>query len=130
MVSVVAIPVADVGSSPQQVHQTQAATDKKADMAPTQSRSVIKLRGPVDYATHLRRFKEDPRKLAVLLDFDGTLAKITQHPKDTVITEEGDLYLRKLTARTDIFTAIISGRGLPDLKDKVRRAGRWWLCDL
>lgn len=57
--------------------------------------------------------------MAILLDFDGTLAPITQHPKDTVITEEGDTYLRKLTERKDIFTAIISGRGLPDLKDKV-----------
>lgn len=63
--------------------------------------------------------KDDKRKLAVLLDFDGTLAPITQHPKDTIITDEGDTYLRKLTARPDIFTAIISGRGLPDLKDKV-----------
>lgn len=61
--------------------------------------------------------------MAVLLDFDGTLAPITQHPKDTVITEEGDVYLRKLTARTDIFTAIISGRGLPDLKDKITVEG-------
>lgn len=66
-------------------------------------------------------FKQDKRKLAILLDFDGTLAPITQHPKDTVITEEGDTYLRKLTERKDIFTAIISGRGLPDLKDKVSR---------
>lgn len=57
--------------------------------------------------------------MAILLDFDGTLAPITQHPKDTVITEEGDIYLRKLVERKDIFTAIISGRGLPDLKDKV-----------
>lgn len=36
-----------------------------------------------------------------------------------MITEEGDTYLRKLTDREDVFTAIISGRGLIDLRDKV-----------
>lgn len=53
------------------------------------------------------------------MDFDGTLAPITAHPNDTVITEEADIYLRKLAAREEIFVAIISGRGLTDLHQKV-----------
>lgn len=51
------------------------------------------------------------------------MAPITTDPKDTWITKEGDKYLRELTERSDIFTAIISGRALPDLKKKIPLEG-------
>lgn len=97
-----------------------AGTDHSMSQTPIRiSEPKIQLNGPKDFDHYLKYFKDDPRKPALLLDFDGTLAEITQHPKDTFMSPDTRKWLTELTKREDVFTAIISGRGLVDLKDKV-----------
>lgn len=57
--------------------------------------------------------------MVVLLDFDGTLATITPHPKNTFMPVETENTLKSLVNRSDVFVAVISGRGLVDIQEKV-----------
>ncbi len=57
-------------------------------------------------------------KLPVLfLDFDGTLSPIVSHPEDAVLPEEIKHNLKECAARFNV--AIVSGRDMDDLKEKV-----------
>ena len=53
-------------------------------------------------------------RLALFLDYDGTLTPIVSQPEDAVLADEMRGVLRKLAARC--FVAIVSGRDLGDLK--------------
>ncbi len=57
------------------------------------------------------------RRLALFLDYDGTLTPIVERPEDAVLAEETRSVLRRL-ARTHT-VAIVSGRDLQDVRTRV-----------
>lgn len=50
------------------------------------------------------------------VDFDGTLAEIVDHPEDAAPHPEALQALRTLAGRDDVEVAVVSGRGLSDLR--------------
>jgi trehalose 6-phosphate synthase/phosphatase len=61
--------------------------------------------------------------LAVFLDFDGTLAPIASHPSMVQVPDSMREVLRACTRREDTNLAIISGRGLADVRRQVATEG-------
>jgi len=59
------------------------------------------------------------RHLLLLLDFDGTLSRLRNHPDKAVLPHTTKLLLEKLSARPDITLGFISGRDLRVLQDKL-----------
>lgn len=55
----------------------------------------------------------------LFLDYDGTLASIADTPQDAVIPKETKTLLKELAKISKAKIAIISGRALGDIKDKV-----------
>ncbi len=65
----------------------------------------------------LERFDEDSLPLCIFLDYDGTLSPIVERPEDAVLSPDMRDILERVAARHR--TAVISGRGLTDLLDRV-----------
>lgn len=65
------------------------------------------------------RFLNDHKILSILLDYDGTLAPITDNPNNTAMPAEIESMLNSLAKNPKVFMAVISGRGLEDIKKKV-----------
>jgi len=61
--------------------------------------------------------------LVLLLDFDGTLAPIVDRPEDAAALPEAHDALRLLAARPDVRLAVISGRGLADVRGRFELEG-------
>lgn len=59
------------------------------------------------------------KPFALLLDYDGTLAAIQPHPDMTYMTDYTREALLNISTSSNIFIAIISGRGVDDVKKKV-----------
>jgi len=57
------------------------------------------------------------RRLAVFLDYDGTLTPIVERPEDAVLARETRAVLRSLARRCPL--AVVSGRDLPDVRGRV-----------
>jgi trehalose-phosphatase len=57
------------------------------------------------------------RRLALFLDYDGTLTPIVESPEDAVLAETTRAVLRKLVQRHTV--AIVSGRDLQDVRARV-----------
>jgi len=57
------------------------------------------------------------KRLAVFLDYDGTLAPIVSHPEDAWLPDSMRQTLRSLAARVPV--AILSGRDLDDVRGRV-----------
>ncbi|NKY31507.1 trehalose-phosphatase [Nocardia speluncae] len=64
------------------------------------------------------------RSPAVLLDFDGTLADIVADPAAARLAPGLDAVLDELAAQCTV--AVISGRDLDDLRERVGRSGIWY----
>ena len=58
-------------------------------------------------------------QILVALDFDGTLSDIVARPEDAFITEERRELLRDLNSRPRFAVAVISGRRVDDLRERV-----------
>lgn len=58
-------------------------------------------------------------KLALLLDYDGTLAPIAPHPDLAILPLETKSVLERLANTPEVFVAIVSGRNVEDVKEKV-----------
>ncbi len=56
------------------------------------------------------------KRLALFLDFDGTLAEIVDHPRDARMSAPMHEALLRCQARSDTEIAIVSGRALEDLR--------------
>lgn len=56
-------------------------------------------------------------KLALLLDFDGTLAPLVSHPSLSKMDPQSEVALRSLTQNSDVYVAIISGRSADDARE-------------
>ncbi|WP_051152805.1 trehalose-phosphatase [Nocardia niigatensis] len=66
----------------------------------------------------------DVEKASVLLDFDGTLSAIVPDPATATLVEGGAAVLARLAAQCPV--AIVSGRELADLRDRVGVDGLWY----
>lgn len=86
-----------------------SATRPQATMQPVRER---------DFEDWLGAFVGD-RSLAVFLDFDGTLAPIASHPSMVKLSEDRRETLRECAARADTDLAVVSGRGLSDVRGLV-----------
>lgn len=64
-------------------------------------------------AGRLVRFRSDPRRAAVVLDVDGTLAPIVERPEDAIVPEETRREVERLAARY-ARVACVSGRPAAD----------------
>lgn len=58
-------------------------------------------------------------KLALLLDYDGTLAPIAPHPDLAVLPNETKVVLERLSKISDVYISIISGRNVNNVKSMV-----------
>lgn len=63
------------------------------------------------------------RPIILMLDFDGTLSKISDHPKEAKIDRGSKTALKKLSKNKNVRIAIISGRQLEEIKNKVALDG-------
>lgn len=72
-----------------------------------------------DIDAHMSRFIRKGDKIALLLDYDGTLAPLANNPCLTVMEPETVIALKQLSRRRNVFLAVISGRGAANVKNKV-----------
>jgi trehalose 6-phosphate phosphatase len=61
----------------------------------------------------------DADRLALCLDFDGTLAPIVEDPDAAGLPARTESAVEALADRPDVDLAVVSGRGLEDLREKV-----------
>lgn len=77
----------------------------------------------IDAVEALRRIEQgraEQGRLLLGLDFDGTLAPIVPVPDDATMLPAAAEALRALADRADTVLAIVSGRGLADVRARVR----------
>ena len=65
-------------------------------------------------------------RMLVALDFDGTLSPIVERPEDAALHEHVPAPLGRLTERSDTVVAIVSGRGLADVRERVDLPGLYY----
>lgn len=65
------------------------------------------------------RYIGENHKLALLLDYDGTLAPIATHPDLAILPLETKNVLQRLSNMSDVYIAIISGRNVNNVKSMV-----------
>lgn len=65
------------------------------------------------------RYVGNTHKLALLLDYDGTLAPIAPHPDLAVIPAETKNILQRLSNISDCYIAVVSGRNVNNVKEMV-----------
>ena len=65
-------------------------------------------------------------RMMVALDFDGTLSPIVERPEDAALHDEVGAPLRRLTGRADTVVAIVSGRGLADVRSRIDLPGLYY----
>lgn len=65
------------------------------------------------------RYVGTKHKLALLLDYDGTLAPIAPHPDLAILPPETRNVLERLSNMSDVYIAIISGRNVNNVKEMV-----------
>lgn len=61
--------------------------------------------------------------LLVMLDFDGTLAPLVEHPDLAALPEETRKHLERLAAASSVDLAVISGRAVSDLRARIGLEG-------
>jgi trehalose 6-phosphate phosphatase len=66
---------------------------------------------------HVQEIAGPNHRVAVFLDYDGTLTSIVRHPEDAWLSESVRQALRELSSRAPI--AILSGRDLDDVRRRV-----------
>ena len=70
---------------------------------------------------HVQKIARSGERLAVFLDYDGTLTPIVSRPEDAWLSESMRETLRSLAARLPV--AILSGRDLDDVRGRVHVDG-------
>src|SRR5262245_56444204 len=70
---------------------------------------------------HVRQITRSGDRLAVFLDYDGTLTPIVSHPEDAWLSDSMEQTLRSLAACVPV--AILSGRDLDDVRGRVQVDG-------
>jgi trehalose 6-phosphate phosphatase len=77
----------------------------------------------LDYRQELEERLERAERLLLCLDFDGTLAPIVDEPMLAMLPAETRQTLHQLAALDDVTIAIVSGRALEDVRERVGMAG-------
>jgi len=72
-----------------------------------------------DYDEYLSKYVGNAEKLALLLDYDGTLAPLAPHPDLALIPNETKRILERLSNCPDVFVAIISCRSVDNIRKMV-----------
>lgn len=72
-----------------------------------------------DFDDYLSKYIGYTQKLALLLDYDGTLAPIAPHPDLATLPLETKHVLQRLSNMSDVYIAIISGRNVDNVKNMV-----------
>ncbi|KAJ8922620.1 hypothetical protein NQ315_007652 [Exocentrus adspersus] len=72
-----------------------------------------------DFDEYLAKYIGNTHKLALLLDYDGTLAPIAPHPNLAIIPAETKNILQRLSNLSDCYIAIVSGRNVNNVKEMV-----------
>lgn len=72
-----------------------------------------------NYEEYLAHYIGGSSKLAVLLDYDGTLTPIVAHPDLAKIPPETKNVLQRLSIMSGVFLAVISGRNVNNVKEMV-----------
>ncbi|MCU1458018.1 MAG: otsB, partial [Actinomycetia bacterium] len=67
-------------------------------------------------------FLTDPARAAMLVDFDGSLARIVEHPDDAVAVDGARDALASLVGRLGV-VAVVSGRSVAFLRDRLALDG-------
>ncbi|MFC4541803.1 trehalose-phosphatase [Halosolutus amylolyticus] len=70
-------------------------------------------------ADRVRRAARDASRLVLCLDFDGTLAPIVEDPEEAAATPANEAVVARLTADSRVTTAVVSGRALADVRERV-----------
>src|SRR5213076_1613986 len=70
---------------------------------------------------HVQEIARSGDRVAVFLDYDGTLTPIVSHPEDAWLSDSMRQALRSLAARVPV--AILSGRDLDDVRGRVHVDG-------
>jgi len=76
-----------------------------------------------DYFSSLAHYLSSKTKLALLLDFDGTLSPLVSRPEDAVLPATTKHLLERLSKSQYVSLAIISGREVDNVGDKVNIPG-------
>lgn len=66
-----------------------------------------------------RALRDAAGRLFVALDFDGTLSPIVDRPEEARMVEAARPSVSRLAARPDTVVAVVSGRGLADVRARV-----------
>lgn len=80
---------------------------------------IILSRWPCSSYISNSRYIGYTQKLALLLDYDGTLAPIAPHPDLATLPLETKHTLQRLSNMSDVYIAIISGRNVDNVKKMV-----------
>ncbi|KAG7306371.1 hypothetical protein JYU34_008996 [Plutella xylostella] len=72
-----------------------------------------------DFDEYLSKYIGYTQKLALLLDYDGTLAPIAPHPDLATLPLETKHTLQRLSNMSDVYIAIVSGRNVENVKNMV-----------
>lgn len=72
-----------------------------------------------DFDDYLLNYVGYNHKLALLLDYDGTLAPIAPHPDLATLPPETKNVLQRLSNHSDVYVAVISGRNVENVKKMV-----------
>lgn len=76
-----------------------------------------------DHLTDIRQTVASGRRLALLLDFDGTLAPLSDQPELVRIPDRMRMLLERIAATAGTLIAVVSGRALSDIRQRVRIEG-------
>lgn len=68
---------------------------------------------------HMKRRLKRARTTCLFLDFDGTLAPIAPAPEQAILADSTRALLVRLSKRSDMTIAVVSGRPLADIKMRV-----------
>ena len=74
----------------------------------------------------IRRRIHTPDRVVLLVDFDGTLARIRRHPQHARLADEVRGLLAAIADR-GVLVGVVSGRSLEDIRERVGLPGIWYV---
>lgn len=104
-------------------HRSPGSKALKSASKPSQSSDGLKPQYLFDCWTKVDRRIRRARHIVVFLDFDGTLVRLRQKPKEVFLGASAQRVLRELARRREITLCFISGRPLADLQQRARVEG-------
>lgn len=84
-----------------------------------QSGSSLIPSGVDDYDEYLSKYVGNAEKLALILDYDGTLAPLAPHPDLAILPNETGRILERLSNCPDVYVSVISNRTVDNVKKMV-----------